>query len=118
MSAVFKEIPTANLEKISFLFVDLDPERDTLQKLTEYTKFFHPQITPVALDLTNLDHFTKFFGISYTKVRLKSALGYTIDHSTDILVLSSEGKIIERIEHATPKNQIVLRLNKIISELK
>jgi protein SCO1/2 len=118
MSAVFKEIPTSSLEKISFLFVDLDPERDNLQQLSEYTKYFHSKITPIALDLTNLDHFTKFFGITYTKVLLKSTMGYTIDHSTDILVLSADGKIIERIEHVTPKNQIVLKLNKIISELK
>jgi protein SCO1/2 len=116
MAAVFKELPPAKLDKISFLFVGLDPERDTLKKMGEYALFFHPKILPISLMNTELDLFTNFFGIAYLKVPLKSSMGYTIDHSTDIIVLSPDRKFLEHIDHGTPKNLILLKLNKLIDE--
>lgn len=116
MAAVFKELPPNKLDKIAFIFVDLDPERDTLVKLKEYANFFHPKIMPISLPLADLDLFTKYFGIAYMKVPLKSNMGYTIDHSTHIIVLSADGKLLEPIEHQTPKKLILMKLNKIIEE--
>jgi cytochrome oxidase Cu insertion factor (SCO1/SenC/PrrC family) len=43
MANVFKELPANKLDKISFLFVDLDPERDTIEKLKEYASFLKNQ---------------------------------------------------------------------------
>ena len=116
MAAVFKELPKEKLDKISFLFVDLDPDRDTPQKLKEYASFFHPKIMPISLNPTELNLFTKYFGIAYMKVPLKSSMGYTIDHTTDVKILSPEGKLLDHIDHGTPKNLILLQLQKIISE--
>lgn len=118
MSSVFKTLSPEKLDKISFVFVDLDPERDTLEKLVKYSKFFHPKIIPVSLNLHDLDLFTRFFGIAFMKMPLKSTMGYTIDHSTDIIVLSPEGKILEQIAHQTPQVVITNRLNQLINDYK
>jgi protein SCO1/2 len=116
MAAVFKELPKNKLDKISFIFVDLDPERDTIQKLKEYTSFFHQKIIPVSLSLNELDLFTRFFGIAFMKVPLKSTMGYTIDHSTDIIVISPDGKLLTPIQHGAPKTLVLSLLNKLIDE--
>lgn len=119
VSAAFKELKASDLERLNFLFVDLDPERDTLAKLKDYTAFFHPKITPISIPLEDLDAFTRFFGIVFMKVPLKtSKMGYTIDHSTDILVMDSKGKIISHIEHGTTKILMVNLLNKLLTENK
>ncbi|MDO9181759.1 MAG: SCO family protein [Bacteriovorax sp.] len=116
MSAVFKELPKNKLDRISFVFVDLDPERDSIKKMKEYASYFHPKILPVSLKMNELDLFTKAFGVVFMKVPLKSAMGYTIDHSTDIIVISPKGEFLEPIPHGTPKVVILNRLNKIIDE--
>jgi protein SCO1/2 len=116
MSAVFKNLPQNKLDNISFIFVDLDPERDSIKKLREYTSYFHPKIIPVTLPLPELYLFTKFFGIAFMKVPLKSSMGYTIDHSTDIIVLSPTGQLLDPIHHGSSKALIVARLNKLTDE--
>lgn len=119
VGATFKDLSEAELKKINFLFVDVDPERDTLERLKEYTGYFHPLVTAVRLEPKDLDDFTRFFGIVYMKVPLKnSKMGYTVDHSTGILVLSPEGKILPHIEHGTNKTLMTAILKKMLSEIK
>jgi protein SCO1/2 len=113
MAAVFRELSQPQLDKLTFLFVDLDPDRDNLLKLKEYSAFFHPKIIPISLNASDLNLFTEYFGIAYMKVPLKSKMGYTIDHSTNIVMLSPDGKFLDPIEHGTPKNVILMRLKKL-----
>ena len=116
ISAVFKELSENDLKKISFLFIDLDPERDTMEKLKQYTAYFHPQILPILLKSEDLNLLTRFFGISFVKVPLKSAMSYTIDHSSEIIVISPNQKIEAPILYGTPSKIFVNRLRKIINE--
>lgn len=116
MASVFKELPQNKLDKISFVFVDLDPERDTIEKLKEYAAFFHPKIMPVSIPLAELDQFTQYFGIAYMKVPLKSQMGYTIDHSTDIIVLSPKGEKLDSLIHELPKYIVLTKINKLLND--
>lgn len=119
ISSVFKELSASDLEKINFLFIDLDPERDTIEKLKEYSQFFHPLIIPISIPLKSLPHFTRYFDIAYMKVPLKnSAMGYTIDHSTHILMIDSKGKIISHIEHGSSKTLTMAIIKKQLMEVK
>lgn len=116
MSSVFKSLPKEQLDRIEFLFIDLDPERDTMERMVKYSSHFHPKITPVIMNLKELDQFTRFFGIVFMKMPLKSTMGYTIDHSTDIIVLSPEGKILQPIAHGSPNVVVLDQLNKIFNQ--
>lgn len=116
MASVFKDLPKERRDQIAFVFVDLDPERDKVEDLKTYTSFFDSKTIPVSLTLKELDLFTRYFGIVFMKVPLKSEMGYTVDHSTDIVVLSSEGKLLEPIHHGSPKVVILSQLNKIFEE--
>jgi len=119
VGAVFKEMTPAELAKLNFLFVDLDPERDSLERLKEYTGYFHPMITSISMPLKDLDPFTRYFGIVFMKVPLKnSKMGYTIDHSTGILVMNPEGKILPHIEHGTNKTVMLALIRKMLTEIK
>lgn len=116
MANVFKELPKEKLDKITFLFIDLDPERDKIEEIKNYTEFFDKKIIPVSLTLEELVQFTRFFGITFTKVPIKSEMKYTIDHSTDIVVLSPEGKNLEPIHHDSSKVLIMAKINQIYDE--
>ena len=116
MSKVFKDLSKEKLDKIEFLFIDLDPERDTMERMINYSSNFHPKIKPVIMNLKELDLFTKYFGVAFMKVPLKSKMGYTIDHSTDIIVLSPEGQILQPIAHGSAQVDILNQLNKLFDE--
>lgn len=115
MAGVFKSLPKEQLDKIEFLFIDLDPEKDTMERMVKYSSYFHPKIRPVMLNLKELDLFTRYFGVAFMKMPLKSTMGYTIDHSTDIIVVSPEGKILQPIAHGSPKVVILDQINKLFN---
>lgn len=116
ISAVFKSLSKEQLDRIEFIFIDLDPEKDMMERLIKYTSYFHPKIIPVIVSLKELDLFTRYFGIAFMKVPVKSKMGYTIDHSTNIVVMSPEGKILQPIVHGSPKVVILDQLNKLLNE--
>lgn len=112
-SNVFKEMSPEEQQNIQMLFIDLDPERDSLEAMKIYTNNFHPLITPLRAELFDLQKITESFGIYFKKVPLAgSNMGYTIDHSTGILFLDQKQEIISVIDHdsTTPEILATLRL--------
>lgn len=116
MGKAFKTLSQEKLDRIEFLFIGLDPERDTMERMEKYSSYFHPKIRPVILNLKELDLFTRFFGVVFMKMTVKSNMGYTIDHSTDIIILSPEGKILQPIAHGSPQAVILDQLNKALNQ--
>lgn len=117
VASAFKKLDSNSLQKIKLLFIDLDPERDTIEKLNNYTHFFHPNIIPMRLDLITLKRIARYYGVTFVKVPLKnSAMVYTIDHSTDIIVLNSKGEIIDNIHHDTSSEMLTGLIKKYIEK--
>lgn len=115
-AGVFKELTPEELNNVEMIFVDLDPERDTLQKMKDYTSFFHPKIIPVQINPKDFAAFNRFFGIEFRKVQLNSNMGYTIDHSTDVVVVSPDQKMLPNFHHESEKKFILQDLKKLLNE--
>lgn len=115
-AGVFKELTPDELKNVEMIFVDLDPERDTLQKMKDYTSFFHSKFIPVQVNPKDFESFNRFFGIEFRKVQLNSNMGYTIDHSTDVVVISPDQKMLPNFHHESDKKFILLDLKKLLTE--
>lgn len=115
MANTINDLPKEKLDQVAFVFVDLDPERDQLADIKNYTEFFSKKIIPISIPLKDLEHFTKKFGIVFKKMKIESKLDYTIDHSTDVIVLGQDGKLLSHIEHGSPKVVYLDRINKILN---
>lgn len=115
MANAINSLPKETLDQVAFVFIDLDPERDKLPDIKNYTNYFHKKIIPVSIPLKDLDPFTEKFGIVFMKEKIESKMDYTINHSTDVIVLSQDGKILPYIEHGSPKIVITDRITKILN---
>jgi protein SCO1/2 len=109
VSKAFKELTPEELNKVVMIFIDLDPKRDSIEKLTEYTGYFHKNIIPFWAEEKTTRPLARYFGVEYREVPLKSTMGYTIDHSTDIVVVSPSGSIDSNIHHGT--NSVLMLKN-------
>lgn len=97
------------------IFMSVDPERDTLEKLAKYAGFFHPNFHGGTSDRENIDKIVKQYGAFYRKVELKdSALGYAIDHSSRIYLIDQEGQIAKILPHAMSPDQIVTEIEQLL----
>jgi len=72
------------------LFVSVDPERDTPERLGQYAHAFHQDTIAATAGLPALDAFTRSLSLVFTKVPLGRGGDYTIDHSAAIAVLDPE----------------------------
>ena len=82
----------AQAERVSALFVTLDPGRDTAERMRQYAGFFHPGILGLTGDAEAIDDVTARYGITWERRPAPgSALGYSIAHPDTILLLDADG---------------------------
>lgn len=102
-------------QNVHGIFMSVDPERDTLEKLSKYAGFFHPNFHGGTSDRANIDKIVKQYGAFYRKVELKdSALGYAIDHSSRIYLIDQNGQIAKILPHAMSPDQIVTEIEQLL----
>ena len=77
---------------VSLVFVSVDPERDDGEQLRSYTAYFSPRIVAASGTKPELDAFTRQLGVLYAKVPLEGS-DYTIDHSTQIMLIDPEARL-------------------------
>ena len=78
------------------LFVSIDPERDTIEKLGEYAHGFHKDTLAATADIPSLEAFAKSLSLVFAKVPLGEdapADQYTMDHSATLIVLDPQGRM-------------------------
>lgn len=95
------------IEKVRVLFVSVDPERDTLDRLKEYTAYFHPAIIGLTGSRVAVDQAVKLYGAAYRRQEVDSAGGYVVDHSSSTFVIAPDGKLLTRLPHGTSAVEVV-----------
>ena len=76
------------------LFVSVDPERDTIEKLGEYAHGFHKDTLAATADIPSLEAFAKSLSLVFAKRPLGDGPDqYTMDHSAALVVLDPQGRM-------------------------
>lgn len=107
MSAAFKSLPDEELADVQGLFISLDPERDTEEKLQQYASYFHKNFTGITGTQEQLQKVTKQYGTYFTKVAGSSELNYLIDHTSVTFIVGKDGKFVTSKSHGATAEQIV-----------
>jgi protein SCO1/2 len=95
-------------EQVEFLFITVDPERDTPEVLQKYTAAFHPDITGLTGTPEELTAVQEAYGIYAAKVPLEnSAAGYSMDHSARVFLVDGDGRLRLSYAYGTPADDIV-----------
>lgn len=77
------------------LFVSVDPERDTPDRIGEYAHAFHRDTIAATADIPGLERFTRSLSLVFAKVTPEGTPEgqYTIDHSATLAVLDPQGRM-------------------------
>ncbi|HBH60807.1 MAG TPA: hypothetical protein DDX85_03500 [Nitrospiraceae bacterium] len=77
-----------------FVFITVDPERDTVSELREYVPFFNKHFIGLTGDADMIDSIARPLGIAYRRVPGKDAeKDYLVDHSASILLIDPLGRM-------------------------
>jgi protein SCO1/2 len=81
-------------EMVEFLFVTVDPERDTPEVMSAYVSAFHPRIVGLTGSPDELVQVFDAYGIVAEKEPLpESAVGYVMNHTTRVLLVDQAGRL-------------------------
>lgn len=84
------------------IFVTLDQERDTAEKLSEYVAFFHQNIIPLRGEVDEIQKVIEAYGGSFIKVIPSGAKNseYLISHSSYYYLIDSNGELTRVYDHS------------------
>lgn len=104
----------ADAAQVQFLFVTVDPKRDTPKLLKEYVPAFDPRFLGLRGDAEATERVTKDFRI-YAQARPgKTPESYTVDHSSQVFVFDREGRLRLMIPAATAPADIASDLRVLL----
>jgi protein SCO1/2 len=83
--------PDAN--SMNFVFVTVDPERDTPEVLNEYVSAFSDRIVGISGEPAKVHAMVKDYKIFSRKVPLEGG-DYTMDHPASVLLLDADGALV------------------------
>ena len=100
---------TTEFDDIQTIFVTVDPERDTKEKLSSYVNFFDKNFIGLNGEPENKNSLVRQIGIAYFSNKEKD--NYLVDHSASIFVIDPKMRLIAKL---SPPHQ----LEKIIDQFK
>ncbi len=78
---------------IRFVFVSVDPERDTPEKLASFVSYFNKNFIGVTGTEQQIEQFTRELGIMHMQVSAEeNATGYLVDHTASVLLIDPDGR--------------------------
>jgi protein SCO1/2 len=97
----------ADAERVQFLFVTVDPERDTAEVLKAYVPAFDSRFLGLTGDLQAIARTAKEFKVIFQKQPGKTADSYSVDHSAGTYVFDREGRVRLFVRHDQPVADLV-----------
>lgn len=101
LTQALNELKQDELSKIQPVFISVDPERDSLEQLDNYVKYFHKSLIGITGDESTIASIAKKYGAAYQKVTGESQGGYLIDHSSFTYLVDQDGQLKESFPHAS-----------------
>ncbi len=116
LSAALKQLSAEEQAQLQPLFISVDPERDSVQKLKEYTAYFYPGMIGATARMPYLEQLAKRYGAYFRKAPVDdSTLGYAIDHSSTIYVVDKQGQLMDMIQHSSSPQAIRKQIRENLS---
>jgi cytochrome oxidase Cu insertion factor (SCO1/SenC/PrrC family) len=89
------------------LFVTLDPERDTSEKLASYVPLFHPRLIGLTGTPEEIRHVARGYKVYYARTFEADMSTYLLDHSAFIYLVDSSGRYVGFFPPGTSYNRLV-----------
>ncbi len=92
VSEIFAKLG-ADADRVGALFVTVDPERDTPDKMKDYLSSFDPHLRGLSGDVAAIAAMEKVYRVYAKKVPLEGD-DYSMDHSTIVYLMDKQGRFV------------------------
>lgn len=93
LSSSYNRLKAIGRDDLQVMFVSVDPQRDTSERLKEYTAYFHQAFTAASGPHASLYPFVRDLGLLYSMTEDTSQPEYAVNHSGGIVLVNPEGRL-------------------------
>lgn len=97
-------------DRITPVFVTVDPERDTPEFLRRYIDMFHPRLVAVSGGAAAIAALAGRYRVKYAKADAGDDRPYTVDHTTTIFLTDRDGAVHGRFPHEIAPRELAQRI--------
>ncbi len=80
-------------ERVTPVFISIDPERDTPEAMADYVSRFHPRMVGLTGSAEQVAQAARAYRVYYAKVRPRDSSDYLMDHSSFIYFVGPDGRV-------------------------
>lgn len=100
----------AKAEKVTPVFITVDPERDDVEAMKAYAEHFHPRLVALTGTPDRIAEAAREYRVYYKKVEDASASTYLMDHSGFIYLMGPDGEFLTSFTHRTKPEELLATL--------
>ncbi len=112
MNQVINTLPPEKRQEIQPIMISVDPARDTPEKLTTYTAYFHPDLIGATGSEEEVARVAAQFGAGYRKQPPRPDGSYAVDHSGNTYVVDKAGKLVATVPIGVPADELAAIIGK------
>ncbi|NOH04289.1 MAG: SCO family protein [Chloroflexi bacterium] len=94
-------------QHVQVVFISVDPERDTPEKIQAYANHFHPSFIGLSGAEAELEPVWQAYSIFREVVQSDSALGVIVNHTARTYLVDAQGNLRLSYAYGTPVEDIV-----------
>jgi protein SCO1/2 len=102
--------------KVNFIFITVDPQRDTPERTQSYASGFDPQFIGLSGSEADLEPVWKGYWVYREIQHGQSAVGYLVDHSTRIYLIDPAGDLRLTFAYGTSPVDIAADVRYVLKE--
>ena len=101
-------------DRVNYVFVTVDPERDTVQSMHAYLSSFDKHIRGYTGTPAEIAQIAKEYRVFYQKVPTQDG-GYTMDHSAAIYLMGPDGNLVTVIPYQEDDTSAIAKLKNLVA---
>lgn len=114
LAQALSALTPGELARVGGMLISVDPERDTVEVLRAYAPFFHPNIVGLTGTAQQVAQVAGQYGARYMKQKPDADGQYSVDHSSFIYVIASDGKLAASLPYGAPARDLLARVRSLL----
>jgi protein SCO1 len=116
LKQALEQLDEEDSKRARVLFITVDPERDTPERVQEYVDHFNPDFIGLSGTEAELAEVWKDYGVFREIVQGSSAAGYLVDHTARVTLIDQEGNLRLSYAFDTPVDNLVHDLKLLLRQ--
>jgi len=100
-------------KNMQVVFISVDPDRDSIEKLADYTTYFNKEFIGTTADKAEIDKLTKQFAAGYIFEEETAPGVYNVSHTSAIFLIDPAGRLVATFSQPHQPATIVSLYKKI-----